>query len=59
MDKYKFQKEDFTDAEIWCIETMVRQMNELTYRLDLYPIYTDIRSEWYHLKEKMGWEDIY
>ena len=59
MDKYKFHKEDFTDAEIWCIETMVRQMNELTYRLDLYPIYTDIRNDWYHLKEKMGWEDIY
>ena len=50
--------EEFTDVEVWLIETMVMQMDNLVLRLDENPIWRDVRSEWYELKEKMGWEDI-
>ena len=58
MKNYKFQKEDFTDTEIWLIKTMVSQMDELVRRLDKYPTYLDMCNEWYGFKEKMGWEDL-
>lgn len=50
--------EEFTDVELWLIETMVMQMNNLVLRLDKNPIWIDVCNEWYELKEKMGWEDI-
>lgn len=50
--------EEFTDVELWLIETMVMQMDNLVRRLDEDPVWIDVRNEWYELKEKMGWEDI-